>query len=177
MKTLVVLAAALFALSHGFAASTGITLRQKNPPAENKPAEPKPEAVKPVEEKPAPEPAPAKPAVKKVEQEKMGVIPGMTIARPNGTFLGFELVDGKFKVSFYDKKKKPMAVDVDGGLVRWPNVRGSGDQRSPLNVSGTALVAVKIAPPPYNYTVYITLLKGDGDAAKAVESYNVMFRG
>lgn len=175
MKILVALAAALFASSHVFAASTGITLTQKKPPTETKPAEQKPDEVKPVEETPAP--PPEKPVVKKEEKEKMGVIPGITIPRPNGTFLGFELVDGKFKVSFYDKKKKPMAVDVSGGLARWPNVRGPGDIRSPLNPSGKALMAVKIAPPPYNYTVYITLLKGDGDDAKAVESYTVMFHG
>lgn len=128
----------------------------------------------------APEAKPVPPKAKKEEKpkpEKEPVIPGSVITRANGTFLGLEVVGGKFKLSFYDKKKKPMAVDVTSGLARWPNVRGPGDSRSPLNASGTALVAVRIAPPPYTYNVYITLLKGEGDEAKAVESYTVMFRG
>jgi len=172
MKPLAAFAAVLFFACHTFAASTGITLVQKPKPA--------PEA-KPAEVAPAPAPAPAgKAPVKKVEKPqpvKEPVIPGTVIARPNGTYLSLEVVGGKFKLSFYDKKKKPMAVDVTGGLARWPNVRGPGDSRSPLNPSGTALIGARLAPPPYNYNVYITLLKGDGENAKAVESYTVMFRG
>jgi hypothetical protein len=173
MKTPVVCVAVLFAVGHSFAASTGITLVQQPKP---------PSAVKPDDQKPAdstPPPVVA-PPVKKVEKPKAPkepVIPGMTLVRPNGTFIGFEAVGGKFKLSFYDKKKKPMAVDVDGGLAHWANTRGPGDIRSPLSVSGTALISAKPAIPPFNFNVYITLLKGEGESAKAVETYTVQFRG
>ena len=172
MKLPVVCAAVLCVVSEIFAASTGITLVQKNPPMETKPAE-----VKPAEVQPAP-PA-VKPVIKKDEKPKLKepVIPGMTIVRPNGTFLGFEAVGGKFKLSFYDKKKKPMAVDVSGGLAHWANVRGPGNIRSPLAVSGTALITDKPAVPPFNFNVFVTLLQGEGENAKAVENYTVMFRG
>jgi len=174
MKTPAVCVAVLIAASHAFAASTGITLVQKPKPA----AEAKAADSQPAEVKPAPEAKPVeKKEEKRKEKEKEPVIPGMTIVRPNGTFIGFEAVDGKFKLSFYDKKKKPMAVDVSGGLARWANVRGSGDIRSPLNVSGTALISAKPAIPPFNFNVFITLLRGEDDNAKAVETYTVQFRG
>ena len=74
MKITVACTAVLFAVSHTFAASTGITLVQKNPPTETKPAEVKPPEVQPT-------PPPMKPVVKKEETPKEPVIPGMTIPR------------------------------------------------------------------------------------------------
>ena len=65
--------------------------------------------------------------------------PGITIPRANGTFLGLEVVNGNFKLSFYDKKKKPMAVDVSGGLALAEQESATtGDIRTVLNGSGTA---------------------------------------
>lgn len=174
MKPLVACAVFVVAAGSFFAASTGITLVQSPKPA---PAENKTE-VKPVET-PAPV-VPAKPPAPKKEEkkvEKEPVIPGIAIPRANGTFLGFEASGGKFKLSFYDKKKKPMAVDVSAGLARWANVRGPGEIRSPMTVSGTALITAKPAVPPFNYNVFVTLLQGEGDDAKAVETYTVQFRG
>lgn len=172
MKTPVVCVAVLFAVGSSFAASTGITLVQQPKPAS---------VVKPDDQKPAePTPPPAvTPPVKKIEKPKPKepVIPGITLVRPDGTFIGFEADGGKFKLSFYDKKKMPMAVNVDGGLARWKNIRGPGDIRSPLSVGGTSMITAKPAIPPFNFNVYITLLKGEGESAKAVEDYVVQFRG
>lgn len=112
---------------------------------------------------------------KKKEEEPK--IPGVTIKRPNGTFLGLEVAGGKFKLSFYDKKKKPMAVDVTRAIARWPNTRAPGDNRTVLNLSGKALIGVKPVVPPYAWNVYLTLLQGEGDDAAAVETYTVAFRG
>ncbi len=174
MKPLVAGVTLLFVATTGFSASTGITLTQKPKPAGDTSTT---SEVKPVET-PKSETPPVKPAPKKEEKkEKEPVIPGMTIPRANGTFLGFEVSGGKFKLSFYDKKKKPMAVDVSGGLARWANVRGPGDIRSPMTISGTALITAKPAVPPFSYNVFVTLLQGEGDDAKAVETYTVQFRG
>lgn len=106
-------------------------------------------------------------------------IPGVTINRPNGTFLGLEVVGAKFKLSFYDKKKKPMAVDVTRATARWPNTRSStvAWNFTVLNPSGKALIGAKPALPPYAWNVYLTLLQGEGDSAKAVETYTVPFHG
>ena len=78
-----------------------------------------------------------KPAVKK--EEPMGKIEGTTLTRPNGLYLGLTLADGKFKLTFYDKKKKPTKVDVTRGLARWPNIHGPGDNRAVLNPMAAAL--------------------------------------
>lgn len=130
--------------------------------------------------------APVKPSAKKDDKaakkddkpkQEEPKITGTVIARPNGTFLGLEVVGGNFKLSFYDKKKKAMAVDVTRATARWPNVRSPGDNRTVLNVSGTALVGTKPVVPPFNFNVYLTLLQGEGDAARAVETYTVPFRG
>ena len=104
-------------------------------------------------------------------------IPGMTIQRANGTFLGLEVVDTKFKLSFYDAKKKPMAPDVARASARWPNPRSVvGPNRTVLNPSGNALIGAKPVLPPLNFTVHLTLLEGDGEDAKAMENYDVAVR-
>jgi hypothetical protein len=117
---------------------------------------------------------------KKVTKEQpLPKIPGAEIARANGTFLGLEVVDGQFKLTFYDKKKKPMAIDITRANARWPNKKSAtaGDNRTVLNGSGTALIGQKPVVPPFAFNVYLTLLQGDGDEAKAVESYVVPFHG
>lgn len=119
----------------------------------------------------------AAPATKEVKKEELPKIPGMEIVRPNGTFLGLEVIGGNFKLTFYDKKKKPMTVDVTRATARWPNFRSPGDNRTVLNGNGTALVGSKPVVPPLTFNVFLTLLKGEGEEAKAVETYTVAFRG
>lgn len=162
--------------------ATGVALAQTPPPVTpakpadaTKPANPsKPDIV--IESGAAGKTA--KPDAKKKEkpkEEAMGTINGIAIARPNGTFLGLTLVDGKFNLTFYNKKKKPMPVDVTRGIARWPNVHGPGDNRTVLNPSGNSLVGAQFVRGPYVFIVFITLLKGEGDAAQAVENYTVQF--
>jgi hypothetical protein len=130
--------------------------------------------------KTAPMPAEAKPAPGKQPAKKeapLPTIPGTEIVRPNGTFLGLEVVGGNFKLTFYDKKKKVMGVDVTRAAARWPNPRSPGDNRTILNPSGNALVGAKPVIPPFNFNVYLTLLQGEGDKAEAVEHYVVKFGG
>lgn len=120
---------------------------------------------------------PAKKVEKKVEEPK---IPGVTIPRANGTFLGLEVADAKFKLTFYDKKKKKMAVDVTRATARWPNTRSAtvAFNFTVLNPSGpNSLLAQKPALPPYAWNVTITLLQGEGDTAKAVETFTMGFHG
>jgi hypothetical protein len=155
----------------GLALTTGVGLAETS-----KPTEP----VKPVESVKVAEPAkPAnvtKPAVKK--EEPLGKIEGTAITRPNGLYLGLTVADGKFKLTFYDKKKKPATVDVTRGLARWANVHGPGDNRAVLNPDGAhSLVATQFVRPPYVFKIYLTLTKGDGDAAEAAETYVVDFHG
>ena len=119
---------------------------------------------------------PAKKDEKKKE-EPMGKIAGLTISRPNGTFLGLEVVGGNFKLTFYDKKKKPMKVDVARATAQWPDKNGPHDNRTVLNGSGTFLVGSKPVIPPYTFIVFLNLLQGEGDATKVVENYQVHLGG
>lgn len=155
----------------GLTLFSGVCLAQTAPQPPT-PAEPA-EVAKPAP--PAKAKESAKPAVKK--EEPMGKIVGTELARPNGQFLGLSLADGKFKLTFYDKKKKPTKVDVTRALFRWANVHGPGDNRAILNPDGAnSLVGVQFVRPPYVFKVFVSLLKGDGDEAQVVESYVVDFR-
>jgi hypothetical protein len=158
----------------GLALVTSALQAQTLPAPAAKPAAPTTPAVK-VDPKAKPD-AKAKMDDKK-KKDEMGVIKGTTINRANGTFLGLEVVSGNWVLSFYDKKKKPVAMDVTRATARWPNVRGPGDNRTVLNGSGTKLVGSRTVLPPYTFNVYITLLKGEGDDAQAVETVVVQYRG
>jgi hypothetical protein len=125
-------------------------------------------------------PPPAKPVDPKtvVKPAPEPTIPGQTIARANGTYLGLQVIGGNFVLSFYDKKKKPMAPDVSRVLARWPNLRSAqGDNRAVLNPSGNALVGNKPVVAPFNFILRLTFLVGDGDDAQVVENLTVPFHG
>ena len=117
-------------------------------------------------------PAGAADATKAEDEE--GTIPGITLTRPSGTYLGLEIVSGNFKLSFYDDKKKPVAVDdaVARATARWDNKQKLGSDFTVMNKSddGKALVGVKFVRPPYNFIVFLNLLNAAGDV---VESHPV----
>ncbi|MBI3885698.1 MAG: hypothetical protein HY302_08235 [Opitutae bacterium] len=135
----------------------------------------------PAKPQPAKPAAPAKDTAKQasepaaVEEPK---IPGVVIPRPDGSFLGISIDGGTFKLAFYDKKKKAVDVDVTRATARWPAKYKIGDERTVLNLSGDgkSLVGGKPVRPPYVFKLWLTLLKGEGDDAKAVENYTVDFR-
>lgn len=171
MKSLAVAASLLFAasLTQAQTAPAGKPTDARAPDAKAAPATPAATTATPGKA------APAKKDTKKADE--LPKIPGTVITRPNGTFLSLEVVGGVFKLSFYDKKHKPAAVDVTRATARWPNPRSPGDNRTVLNGGGTALVGQKPVVPPFNFNVYLTLLQGEGDDAKAVENYTVAFKG
>lgn len=157
----------LAALLLSIVVTTGVMQAQTTPA-------PKPPASKPNPAKPAPGKADPK-----SKEEEMGVIEGTTIPRPNGHYLGLTLEGGKYKLTFYDKKKKPEKVDVARASARWPNLHGPGDNRAILNPAGdgTFLMAPQFVRGPYAFKLFITLLRGEGDEATGVESYTIDFRG
>ncbi len=123
--------------------------------------------------------APSKVAPAGKKEEAAPKIEGTVINRPNGTFLGLTLADGKYKLAFYDKARKPMKVDVTRAVARWPNLHGPGDNRSILNPAGdgTYLQGAQFVRGPHAFKLFITLLQGEGNEAKGVETYTVDFRG
>ena len=173
MKRIALFVVALFAAS--------LTQAQSQPAA--KPAETSATTVKPADTKatPAAPGTAAKTPAKKDEKKKEAElkIPGIVLTRANGTLLGLEVVGGRFKLSFYTAKKKPMAVDVTRATARWPNLKSAttGDYRTVLNVNGTALIGERPVVPPFNFNVYLNLIQGEGETAKAVETFVVPLHG
>jgi hypothetical protein len=114
---------------------------------------------------------------KKAAPKEQAKIEGLVINRPDGTFLGLTLQDGKFKLSFHDKEKKRKKADVARAVARWPNVHGPGQNRTVLNPAGdgTFLLGAQFVRPPLSFRLIITLVPGgEGDEG---ETYSVDFRG
>lgn len=143
------------------------------PPAEPK-AKAKPPAVRiqdpasagKAADKAAPK-EPKKDAKKK--EDEIGKIDGMEIARGGNRYLGIQIVGGKFKLSFYDAKKKPVSPDVARAALRWDPRYKLGMERVVLTPGGgpNSLTAEKFVRPPYNFKLTIVLL---GEAAGNPES-------
>lgn len=128
-------------------------------------------------------PAASKPgasaAAAAAEQKKEGVIPGMTIPRKDTDgFLGIQVVEGKFVLSFYDHDKQPVAGDYDRALLRWPVKYKLGDEREMLNANDDhlALTGPKFVRPPLNFQLYITLIGTGEEDAGDTHTYVVAFR-
>jgi hypothetical protein len=124
---------------------------------------------------PAPTPTPTKPPVKK--PEPIGVIEGIAVPRGVG-FFGVAVVNGNFKLTFYNAKKKPVAPDVVRAALRWNASYKLGDERVVLlpDGEGKSLTSAKVIRPPLNFKLFITLIT-EGAAEDAGESFVVDFRG
>lgn len=141
---------------------------QPGPAAPAAPAGPKAPAAKQETKKADP---------KKAAPKEEAKIEGLVISRPDGTFLGLTLQDGKFKLSFHDKEKKRKKADVARAVARWPNVHGPGQNRTVLNPAGdgTFLLGAQFVRPPHSFRLILTLIPG-GEGEEG-ETYSVDFRG
>ncbi len=103
----------------------------------------------------------------------MGKIDGLEIARPNGTFLGLQIVNNNFVLSFYDAKKHRTTADVSRATLRWAVKYQPQDERAVLNPSGDgqSLTSAKTIRPPHSFKVFLALFVEGSDSA--VESYSV----
>jgi hypothetical protein len=124
--------------------------------------------------KPPGKAAPGRAAKAEKEEPK---IEGMTLNRPDGTFLGLTLQDGKFKLRFYDKEKKAMPANALRAVARWPNVHGPGQNRTVLLPAGdgTFLLGAQFVRPPLTFKLFLTLIAAED--VEPTENYTVDFRG
>ena len=109
----------------------------------------------------------------KKKEEAPEKIEGIEIPRGDG-FMGIQLVGGTFKLSFYDAKKKPVTPDVTRANLRWKVRYQSLPEQTVLNLDSNALTSAKVVKPPYSFSLAITLIKDDSDAA-ATENFTVDF--
>jgi hypothetical protein len=116
------------------------------------------------------------PAPTKKKEDPPAKIDGVAISRPNGGFLGLQVLNNNFVLTFYDAKKKKVAPDVARATFRWPVKYQPGPERTVLNPNGGfALTSAKDIRPPLTFKVFISLfVEGKEDA---VESYTVDFHG
>ena len=102
-------------------------------------------------------------ATKKAEPKKKEEpkIEGVVVSRGERGFMGVELVGGAFKITFYDKKKKPVEPDVARAALRWDPKYKVGVERLVLNPTGDgkSLSNPKTIRGPHNFKLFITLIK------------------
>ena len=132
---------------------------------------------------PARKTAPASPTAGKADEkakkeEPPAKIEGIEIPRGEKGYMGIQIVNSTFKLSFYDTKKKPIAPDVARAALRWDPKYKVGEERVILNPSEKALTSPKNIRPPYNFKLFITLFKEPAEGADPVvsENYTIDFR-
>ena len=117
-------------------------------------------------------------AVKKAEPEKKeeAKIKGITVPRGERGFLGVEIVNGAFKITFYDAKKKAVKPDVARAALRWDAKYKIGQERLVLNpdADGKSLSNPRTIRAPDNFKLYITLIKEATEKEDAVGETHVI---
>lgn len=113
----------------------------------------------------------------KAEKNEEGKIDGLVIPRGKG-FMGLQVVNSVFKLSFYDEKKKPVAPDVDRAALRWDPRYKVGEERTVLlpAADGKSLSSEKNIRPPYNFKLFMTLIKETDGQPPVNETFTVDFR-
>ena len=128
-------------------------------------------------------PGATKAAPKKAEPaktEEPAPIEGIVVSRGALGFLGVQIVNSTFKISFYDVKRKPAKADVVRAALRWDPKYKVGQERVVLNLSedGKSLTSPKNIRPPYLFKLFITLLKDAAEGEEAAgETHVIDFRG
>jgi hypothetical protein len=101
-------------------------------------------------------------------------IPGVTIPRANGGFLGLEIdSNSNFKLSFYGADKKPTAPDVASGSIQWRPINTGRQEFVSLSPGGdgTSLTSPKVVRHPWTFKLSISLFVAGNN--NPVESYTV----
>jgi hypothetical protein len=113
------------------------------------------------------------------KEEAPPKIEGVEIARGEAGFMGLQIVDSNFKLSFYDTKKKPIAADVSQAVLRWNPKYQKNEERVLLERSadGKYLTSPRVIRPPHTFKLYLTLFKepSTGTEAVAAENYVIDF--
>jgi hypothetical protein len=103
------------------------------------------------------------------KEEEMGTVAGVPIQRGQG-WLGIEIKDNTFAMTFYNAKKKPVAADASSAVLWWSVRYQPNPERTELVPSGNPAVlssshAIKA---PHSFILHITLLfAGKPDATES----------
>jgi hypothetical protein len=108
------------------------------------------------------------------DKDKEGTIQGIPIKRAAGGWLGLELKDSNFILTFYNAKKKPVAADRPSAVVWWSVHYQPNAERTELTGGGSpsVLASSYYVKEPHSFKLHMTLLEtGSTD----VETYVVDF--
>jgi len=110
------------------------------------------------------------------EEEKEGTIAGTAIQRGEG-WLGVEVKDGGFQLTFYNAKKHPMPADKASAVFWWPVHYQPNVERTELTATDNPAVLASSyhVKPPLSFKLHITLL--GSDASSDPESFVIDFSG
>lgn len=120
-------------------------------------------------------------------EEKEGTIAGTPVQRANGGWLGIEIRDQCFRMTFYGEKKKPVPADVASVVLWWPVHYQPNNERTELVASDdpAVLASAKVIKPPYAFRLHVILLTDPNSGAshpygakvEEPESYVIDFSG
>jgi hypothetical protein len=109
--------------------------------------------------------APAKAGAKAKKDEPPPKIKGLEIPRGDKGFLGLEIVNSTFKLTFYGVDRKPTTPDATRAVLHLPVHYQPAEERTVLNAGddGHSLTSPKVIRPPWNFKLFITLLGTDAN--------------
>jgi hypothetical protein len=117
-------------------------------------------------------------AADEAKDDEMGTISGLAIARTSGDgWLGLELVDNTFKLTFYNAKKKPVPADATSVAMRWSVHYRPDDERTLLTPGGdpSVMASPYFVRAPHTFPLHMVLLF-DGKPDQT-EAYTLDFSG
>jgi hypothetical protein len=107
-------------------------------------------------------------------KDKEGVVAGFAIKRDDSGWLGLEIKDNLFRMTFYNDKKKPVPANRPSAVVWWSVHYQPNPERTELTPTDDPAILASgyLVKDPHVFKLHITLLKpGTTD----VETYVVDF--
>lgn len=94
------------------------------------------------------------------DKDEMGTISGTPIQRGQGGWLGIEIKNNCFVLTFYNEKKKPTPADASSAVLRWPVHYQPNGERTELLPSGdpAVLTSAYAVRAPHTFVLHIVLL-------------------
>lgn len=92
--------------------------------------------------------------------EKEGKIAGYAQKRPQGGWIGLEIKDSTFRLTFYNDKKKPIPADRSSAVLRWSVHYQPNAEHTELVPTDNPAVLASAYPvrAPYLFKLHVTLL-------------------
>lgn len=111
------------------------------------------------------------------DKDEMGVVAGTAIPRPQGGWLGVEIKNNSFVLTFYNEKKKPTPADATSAVMRWSVHYQPNDERTELLPSDdpAVLTSSYAVRAPHTFLLHVVLLFADKPDAS--EGYTINFSG